>query len=239
VAKSKANPQKSNAQPSSIDNVPRYIFIDFENLHKVKLSDLHHENIRLFIFVGKFQNKIPFEMVTEAQNMGERVDWIKIEGSSRDNLDFHICFFMGLYHKEAHPKVEFIILSKDKGFDPIAAYIASMGRPCRRYERIAQILGTEEKRSKRRVNHELDSTINFALGIIQKLRPAQRPRKVRTLLNYIGNHLRKEKDKAPDMEEILQELVERGHLEVQYGKPVYHIEDKTPAKKKPARKKKS
>lgn len=232
MAKTITTQQKTNGRPSQPkETVPRYIFIDFENLHNVKLSDLQDENLRVFIFVGKYQNKIPFEMVMEAQRMGERVEWVKIEGSSRDNLDFHICFFMGLYHQEAHPKVEFVILSKDKGFDPIASYIKSLGRACSRMVRMAQVLGEEEKNAPRSTNKKLDATIHFVLGLLQKLRPAQRPRKVRTLLNYIGNHLKKEGDKAPDMEEILQELVARGHLEVQYGKPVYHIEEKKAGKK--------
>lgn len=94
-----------------------FLLVDFENVRDVKLSRLP-DGWRVKIFIGRTQNSIPFPIASEAQQLGGRLKWIKIEGDGRNNLDFHIAFHLGLL-AERHPDSEFVILSRDKGFDSL------------------------------------------------------------------------------------------------------------------------
>ena len=52
------------------------LFIDYENVTQVRLADLQRPNLKIFIFVGCAQVKIPFELVREAHLLGEAVERI-------------------------------------------------------------------------------------------------------------------------------------------------------------------
>ena len=117
----------------------RIIFVDYENVQKVRLEHIDREATLLHICIGQGQNKIPFELVQNAQKFGEHVVWMKIEGSGKNNLDFHIAYSMGVYDHDTDIDTEFILLSKDKGFDALLKYISGRGRPCRRVESLVEV----------------------------------------------------------------------------------------------------
>ena len=119
---------------------PTYLFIDYENLQNIRLTDLNRENLHVLIFVGKNQHAIPFGLVTDAQLFGDRLEWIKIEREGRNNLDFHICFVMGQLDTKLDKNAAFVVLSRDKGFDAVVQYINGRGRPCSRLESVGPVL---------------------------------------------------------------------------------------------------
>jgi len=109
------------------------LLVDYENVQNIDLSSIQKKNIEIKIFVGQVQNKIPFELVQSAQRFGQRVEWVKIEGSGSNALDFHIAFYLGRLSnstKEGH----FLVLSKDKGFDPLLRYINRGKTNCKRVQ---------------------------------------------------------------------------------------------------------
>jgi hypothetical protein len=57
-----------------------------------------------------------------------------VEGVSPNNADFHISFELGEHHKTAATNIAFVVVSKDKGFTNVIAYINKKGRQCKRIE---------------------------------------------------------------------------------------------------------
>ena len=90
------------------------------------------------IFVGARQNPPKAASKAATAHRFQRVDFQKIEGAGKNALDFQIAYHLGRT-VETSPETECIVLSKDKGFDPLLAYINKAGFTCRRAERIEDL----------------------------------------------------------------------------------------------------
>jgi hypothetical protein len=99
-----------------------YILIDYENIQPQNISLLIGHAFRVLVFVGAHQSKIPLELASALQKLGESAEYIKIDGNGQNALDFHIAFYIGQL-AERDPKSYFHIISKDKGFDPLIAHL--------------------------------------------------------------------------------------------------------------------
>jgi len=106
------------------------LLVDFENVQKLDLAAVPgHAAVR--IFVGASQAKVPMALVLQAQALGARLEWIRIEGQGSNALDFHIAFYLGEY-LAATPRSEYVILSRDRGFDPLVRHLVGRGFRVRR-----------------------------------------------------------------------------------------------------------
>ena len=95
-----------------------YVLIDFENVQPRNLEILASHPFKVFVFVGANQVKIPYDLATAMQGLGENAKYIKITGNGPNALDFHIAFYVG--ELSTHdPEGYFHIISKDTGFDPL------------------------------------------------------------------------------------------------------------------------
>jgi hypothetical protein len=103
------------------------LLVDYENIQNIDLSVIQEQDIDIKIFVGQAQNKIPIELVQATQRFGQRVEWIKIEEAGSNALDFHIAFYLGRFSKDIGGG-SFLILSKDKGFDPLIKVIENLSK---------------------------------------------------------------------------------------------------------------
>jgi hypothetical protein len=112
------------------------LLIDYENVQKVDLSKLPSDAL-VRVFVGVLQKKVPTLLARQAQVLGPRLEWIQMEGQGSNALDFHIAHYLGRFVLE-HPKARHVILSKDKGFDPLVKHLNGQGYTC---ERIGQLAG--------------------------------------------------------------------------------------------------
>lgn len=110
----------------------RVLLIDLENVQKVDLS-LAPAEVRVLVFYGVTQKKLPEELVVQAQPLGTRLKWIRIAGQGPNALDFHIAFYLGqeLAHR---PTSECTIFSRDTGFDPLIRHLQALGHVCRRVQ---------------------------------------------------------------------------------------------------------
>jgi hypothetical protein len=149
----------------------KLLLVDFENVHQVDLSRLD-ESFKVTIFVGAGQKSIPIDLVTNAQKLGSRIEWQKIEGNGSNALDFYIAMQLGRI-LEKTPKLECIILLKNKGFDPLLRYLYKVGLKCQRlnslmeldskpivsnapnYQRVLELLSKTDKKNlpRRRQTH--------------------------------------------------------------------------------------
>jgi PIN domain len=143
--------------------ISKLLLVDFENVQQVDLSRLD-STYQVIIFVGASQKNIPIELVTNAQKLGPRVDWQKVEGNGSNALDFCIAMHLGRI-LEKSPNLECTVLSKDKGFEPLLRYLNKVGLKCVRlnslleldskpiksdepnYQRVVEVLSKTEKRS--------------------------------------------------------------------------------------------
>lgn len=108
----------------------RVLLIDLENVQKIDLSAVPSD-VRVLVFYGATQKKLPDELVIQAQPLGTRLTWIRTSGNGPNALDFHIAFYLGqeLTHR---PASECTVLSKDTGFDPLIRHLLALGHRCQR-----------------------------------------------------------------------------------------------------------
>jgi hypothetical protein len=115
-----------------------YVLIDFENVQPKTLDRLQPGAVRIKVFLGQHQNRLMLELVQALQPFGADAEYIAIQGSGPDAVDFHIAFYIGRL-AAADPGAEFTIVSRDKGFDPLVRHLVGLGIPC---QRIPDIDGT-------------------------------------------------------------------------------------------------
>lgn len=116
----------------NIKEKKRYIFIDFENLKKVKFKKLEKVCDRMFILVDADEKSIPFPLVRQVQRLGKAIKWIPIANPSDGDMNYHIAFLMGRLHQKVKREIEFAILSDERSFDPLVNFINASGRACLR-----------------------------------------------------------------------------------------------------------
>lgn len=115
-----------------------FYLIDFENVQPKALDRLKPGTCQIKVFLGQQQTRLLLELVQALQPFGSDAEYIQIQGSGPDAVDFHIAFYIGRL-ASAHPGATFDIISKDKGFDPLVRHMAKLGIGCRR---LADIPGT-------------------------------------------------------------------------------------------------
>jgi hypothetical protein len=111
--------------------ITNYILIDFENVQPKDLSVFDAEHLKIIVFVGANQKKVPVELAKALQPFGSKAEYIQITSSGANALDFHIAFYIGWLVKQ-DSSAHFYIISKDKGFDPLIRHLKAKGIPVTR-----------------------------------------------------------------------------------------------------------
>jgi len=100
--------------------------IDFENVQPKALQRLVPGSARIKVFLGQHQTRLALELVQALQPFGKDADYIQIDGSGPDAVDFHIAFYIGEIAAR-EPSTIFRIISKDRGFDPLVKHLTQRG----------------------------------------------------------------------------------------------------------------
>jgi hypothetical protein len=107
------------------------VLVDYENIKPI--IDIEQMPKRTcFYILGNKNSTINFEMLRQTQLYPERIIWVETEGVGRNNLDFHLAYFMGKFHEQYKHDVKLVILSKDKGYDNLIHFVVGEGRECSR-----------------------------------------------------------------------------------------------------------
>lgn len=216
------------------------LLVDYENVQKLDLAAIPpHANVR--IFVGASQAKVPMALVEQAQALGTRLAWVRIEGQGPNALDFHIGYYLGEF-LAASPRTEHVILSRDRGFDPLVRHLVGRGFHVRRIAGQGEIGGVPKAAA---AGHGRDSGTVPAraqppgasrgaaatgtaervmvvrnLGKIDKNR---RPRRRRTLESQIAAYFQK-KLSAAAVTAVVEELTRGGLIVIDdAGRVTYHF----------------
>lgn len=192
----------------------KVILIDYENVQGINLSEMHGMDFRVKIFTGSSQSKIPIELVTSAQVLGNQLEWIRIDGNGPNALDFHIAYYLGaLIAKE--PGDDYFILSKDKGFDPLIKYITKRKTYCRRILAISDVAST--KGAKSNIGDE-----EKVLSNIRKIEKGKRPRNKQKLKQHVKSVLGKSVTEEK-LNQIIVKLFSSRAIVEENGKLTYKI----------------
>ena len=164
----------------SFYRMQKLILIDFENIQQLDFSGID-EHFHVAIFVGANQKKIPIDLVEAAQSLGSRLEWIRVDATGCNALDFFIACHLGrLMEKQQRPKC--YVISRDKGFDPLLRYLNNQGLKCCRLDDLRQLNV-----------HQAVPNENFerVLALLRKSQKQSRPRKIKTLSQHISSMFQK------------------------------------------------
>ena len=190
-----------------------YILVDYENVQNIDLNSIKGKNFYIKIFVGTNQTKIPVELVLKSQELGSQVEWIQINGSGKNALDFHITFVLErLTQKDS--EAFFHVISKDTGFDPLIAYLKSQKILCKRSEEISLITSL--------VWDETISSEETYKIVFQKLASIDkkcRPKSESTLKNYIKAQLGL-KESTPIVNEVYRKFLSSKKIHFDQAKKI-------------------
>jgi hypothetical protein len=99
-----------------------YVFIDYENVQVQSLALLKGGQFHVRVFLGPNNTKLPVELVMAMQELGNQAEYIVLETSGSNALDFHIAYYLGV-QTAADSEGFFHIISKDTGFDPLIRHL--------------------------------------------------------------------------------------------------------------------
>ena len=202
-------------QPMGRDLKIDYVLVDFENVQPQNLGLLNGGPYKIKVFVGAKQARIPLEMARAVQAFGADAEYIQIDGTGADALDFHIAYYIGRLAAE-NPGADFHVISKDSGFDPLIKHLKAQNIQCHRSTSIADIPLAKIPKS--------PSTGDKVAAVIDNLvrRKAAKPRTLKTLRSTIkalfGNQIMDE-----ELDRLIEQLTQRGAIRVAEGKVHYEL----------------
>lgn len=193
----------------------KYVLVDFENVQLKNVGDLNGSALKIKVFLGASQVKVPLDIARALQAFGRDVDYIQIDGNGSNALDFHIAFYIGRLAAQA-PDAEFYIISNDKGFDPLIRHVNQKGIPCCRSESIADVV-----RPAGGLGASISDRVQAAIENLMKRRAAK-PRTLKTLRTSLKAHFANQLgDEA--IEHLIEQLRKRKVIQDVDGKIEYQL----------------
>jgi hypothetical protein len=178
-----------------VSNIEEYLYIDYENVQDVQVEVIK-KTVKVAIIVGQDQSKVPIDLVQKTQPFGNAVEWIQVSGKGRNALDFFIAFFLGR-DVAADRSKNFIIYSKDTGYDPLINYLKKSGIKARRIVSFQEL----DQNKPIQIDEAGVKKVRESLG---KLAANKRPKKRSSLLGFIVDLLKGAKKQ--DVEAIVEDL---------------------------------
>ncbi len=175
----------------------KFLLVDFENVRQVDLTQLD-DSFQVIILVGASQKSIPMDLVASAQKLGTRVKWQQVDANGNNALDFFIAYQLGRIMEQGSQH-ECIVLSKDKGFDPLLRHLSKSGLKCKRINSLMEIAPKASIQSE-------DANYRRVVEVLCKLDENKRPRKRATLSRHISSIFQK-KLAQPEIDRIIDILL--------------------------------
>jgi len=190
-----------------------YILIDLENVQPKNLNMLLSHAVKIFVFVGENQTKIPFDLVSNMQCLGENARYIKISGNGNNALDFHLAYYLGNLVTEDRESY-YHVISKDTGFDPLIKHLRQNKIRIYRHTDLAEIPLLRISNANT-LEEKIEAVIKNLAG-----RGGSRPRKISTLSNTI-NSLFNEKLNEKEMLSFIDSLKTKNYISLDQDKVTY------------------
>ena len=192
-----------------------HVLIDYENVQPKNLSLLSAPHFRVRVFLGQSLNKLPVELVTAMQALGDRGSYVQISGNGPNALDFHIAYYIGRISAE-DPDAFFHIISKDTGFDPLIAHLKEQGIFSKRSGAVDGIPVLRSLTEAPR-DEQVDAVTRNLQGMA-KNKP-QKERTLRAMISaWFGNKLGEK-----DIDRIVAGLIQHKLIAIEDGKLRYSL----------------
>lgn len=194
-----------------------YILVDFENVQPGQIYPPSEVPVKVLVFLGERQTKVSVELAMSLQSLGDNAEYIRITGTGKNALDFHIAFWIGRL-SEKDPNSYFHIVSKDSGFDPLVKHLRNRKILAQRVSVVSdiQILnGATNGSPTERLNSIAQSL---------KLRGSSRPRKRKTLRNTISAMFMKTL-KEDEIDELVVGLEKEGLISLENDIVTYNLKE--------------
>ena len=163
------------------------LLVDYENVGKIELGAVP-VNVRVPFFFGASQKTVPTDFLKAALKLGNRFVPIDIEGQGKNALDFHIAFYLGEFLTAA-PETRCVILSKDKGFDPLVKHLSGRGFTVQRAATLNEAFaGPVSATPKQPSTISGHASLTDTLEWLKDIQKNKRPRKRKGLIAHIYNH---------------------------------------------------
>jgi hypothetical protein len=192
-----------------LENCPNQVQQLMENLEKYS---------HVVVCYAQSGAKVPLDWViplTTTVN-DDRLKIIKMPNSGKNAADFGITFWAGMLMAQLPPQTHFDIVSNDTDLDHVVSLLISQ-------QRSAQRIGTKkEYPAIVTVAKETETEIqDYLQKYCEHLKNHSKPAKKETLLNSIKN---KFKVNNIDPEELFEELIKQGIINVKDNKITYNLQ---------------
>ncbi len=192
-----------------------YILVDYENVQPDDIERLKGPNVRLLLFLGATQAKLPVELVLALQELGESGRIIRCSSSGPNAVDFHIALYCGeIIAKDGDAFLH--IVSGDKGFDPLVAHLKQRKIFVQRVPSLDQITFLKFAQAK-------SMTERVTLVIEHFRKGPNKPRSLKTLTSAITTVFHKALS-AEEVQGIVDELQKRKLVTLNGTKLEYAID---------------
>lgn len=162
-----------------------YILIDYENVQPVDMDMLRDGPFKVKVFLGPNQAKIPVALATAVQGLVSNAEYVLLETSGSNALDFHIAYYIGLLSAQ-DSSAFFHIISKDTGFDPLIKHLKAKGVFSQRSVSVSSI-----PYFKPALPATSEAQVDVAVAHLTKMKAAK-PRAEKTLLSTLHALFKKE-----------------------------------------------
>jgi PIN domain len=215
-----------------------YVLIDYENVQVKSLALLRAEHFRIQVFLGPSNMKLHKDLVLAMHEFGERAEYVELEVSGKNALDFHLAYSLGVLATK-DPAGYFHVISRDTGFDPLVQYLRSRQILASRSDSIeampcfAKPPGHEAPREARAPSatartdaaDDADPLMRRVLDDLIKRRSAK-PGSPKTLKNTMQKCCGSEVP-ADRIDALYAALIEQGYVRVEGTKLTYSLPEAT------------
>jgi hypothetical protein len=180
----------------------KIIYVDFENVPNVEIQETG--DTKILLFIGQSQKLLSTSIVKAIQPLGKNVEWVQINGSGKNALDFHIAYYLAM--NKAQPNTEHFVISKDAGFDPLIAHVNTLGQKVKRVVSFADVF------QKIGLGKELEGKYRKVKENLLKQQKARRPKSRKTLSSFIEATFQKQIGPG-ETNKLIENLFRDGLLE--------------------------
>jgi hypothetical protein len=192
-----------------------YVLVDYENVQPTDLAMLRDGPFKVRVFLGANQTKIPVGLATALQGLGANAEYVLLDSSGSNALDFHIAYYIGLLSAQ-ESSAFFHIISKDAGFDPLVKHLKAKGVFAQRSSSVSSI-----PYFKPTLPSTNDAQIEAVVAHLTKLKLAK-PRAEKTLRSTLHALFKKELSEH-QISALFASLCKRGIVKLDGTKVSYEL----------------
>ncbi len=203
--------QRSNREGAGI--FQEYLYIDYENVQDVQV-DAIKRTMKVMIIVGEDQSRVPIDLVQKTQPFGDSVEWVRVNGKGRNALDFFVAYFLGKDVASDRDK-NFVIYSKDRGYDPLINHLQQNGINARR------IVSFQELKQNKIIKVD-EAAVQKIKESLCKVSANRRPKKRNSLNSFVTDLLKGKPQK--DIDKIVEDMFIKKVVYEENGTIKYSLE---------------